>query len=84
MAAYFWNANAISQANQTMQNVITGHNLDLVDAAHLIAMSELTMSDAGIACFDSKTFPWVTPRFSSAVRGAPGEAGRRSAAARRR
>ena len=63
--AYFWNANAINQANQTMQNVITGHNLDLVDAAHLIAMSELTMSDAGIACFDSKYFYLAWRPFSA-------------------
>ena len=46
--------NAVNQANQTMQNVIMEHSLDLVDAAHLIAMAELTMSDAGMACFDSK------------------------------
>jgi len=63
--AYFWNANAISQANQTMQNVITEHSLDLVDAAHLIAMSELTMSDAGMACFDSKYFYLVWRPFSA-------------------
>jgi hypothetical protein len=63
--AYFWNANAINQANQTMQNVITGHNLDLVDAAHLIAMAELTMSDAGMACFDSKYFYLAWRPFSA-------------------
>jgi hypothetical protein len=54
--AYFWNANNINQFNQTMQNVIAQHQMDLVDAAHLFAMGELVMTDAGIACFDSKYF----------------------------
>ena len=54
--AYFWNANNINQFNQTMQNVIREHDLDLVDAARLIAMGELVTTDAGIACFDSKYF----------------------------
>ena len=54
--AYFWNANAINQYNQTMQNVIGQHRMDIVDAAHLIAMGELVTTDAGIGCFDSKYF----------------------------
>ena len=54
--AWFWNANAINQYNQTMQNVVTQRGLDLVDAAHLLAMGELVTTDAGIACFDSKYF----------------------------
>ena len=54
--AYFWNANAINQYNQTMQNVINQHRMDIVDAARLIAMGELVTTDAGIGCFDSKYF----------------------------
>jgi hypothetical protein len=54
--AYFWNANVINLFNQTMQNVITQHQLDLVDAAHLFAMGEIVTTDAGIGCFDSKYF----------------------------
>ena len=54
--AYFWNANSINQYNQTMQNVITQRKLDIVDAAHLVAMGELVTADAGMACFDSKYF----------------------------
>jgi hypothetical protein len=54
--AYFWVGNNINQYNQTMQNVVTQHNLDLVDAAHLLAMGEIVTTDAGIACFDSKFF----------------------------
>ena len=39
-----------------MQNVINQHSMDIVDAAHLIAMGELVTTDAGIGCFDSKYF----------------------------
>ena len=54
--AYFWNANAVNQYNGAMQNAVTENGLDLVDAAHLIAMGELVTADAGIGCFDSKYF----------------------------
>jgi hypothetical protein len=54
--AYFWVGNNINQYNQTMQNVIAQHGMDLVDAAHLFAVGELVTTDAGIACFDSKFF----------------------------
>jgi hypothetical protein len=52
--AYFWNANATSQLNATLRNVATQHDLDLVDAARLLAMGNLVSTDAGMACFDSK------------------------------
>jgi hypothetical protein len=54
--AYFWNANAVNQYNGTMQNAVTENGMDLVDAAHLFAMGELTTADAGIGCWDSKYF----------------------------
>jgi hypothetical protein len=54
--AYFWVGNNINQYNQTMQNVVAQHGMDLVDATHLIAMGELVTTDAGIACFDTKFF----------------------------
>ena len=54
--AYFWVGNNINQYNQTMQNVVAQHDLNLVDAAHLLAMGEIVTTDAGIACFDSKFF----------------------------
>ena len=54
--AYFWNANAVNQYNAMMKNAVTENGIDLVDAAHLFAMGELTTADAGIACFDSKYF----------------------------
>lgn len=54
--AYFWNANAVNQYNGAMQNAVTENGMGLVDAAHLLAMGELTTADAGMACWDSKYF----------------------------
>jgi hypothetical protein len=67
--AYFWNANAVNQYNGVMQNAVTENNLDLVDAAHLLAMGELTTADAGIACFDSK-YLYLAWRPITAIRNA--------------
>jgi hypothetical protein len=52
--AEFWNANAVNQSNQAFQDVAITHQMDLVDAARVLAMGNLVDSDAGIACFDSK------------------------------
>ena len=52
--AWFWNANAISQLNRTLQDFATQHNMDLLDTVHLFAMGNLVSTDAGMACFDSK------------------------------
>jgi hypothetical protein len=54
--AYFWVGNNINQYNQTMQSVVGQHGMDLVDAAHLLAMGNIVSTDAGIACYDSKFF----------------------------
>jgi hypothetical protein len=52
--AYFWNANATSQVNQTLQNVSTQHDMDLLDTVRLLAAGNMVSTDAGMACFDSK------------------------------
>lgn len=54
--AYFWVGNNINQYNQTMRTVVAQRGMDLVDAAHLLAMGEIVATDAGIACYDSKFF----------------------------
>jgi hypothetical protein len=54
--AYFWVGNNINQYNQTFQSVVAQHTMDLVDAAHLLAMGNVVTTDAGIACYDSKFF----------------------------
>jgi hypothetical protein len=52
--AYFWNANATSQLNKTLENVATQHDLDLLDTVRLLAAGNMVSTDAGMACFDSK------------------------------
>jgi hypothetical protein len=52
--AYFWNANAINQLNQTLQNVASQHTMDLLDTTRLLAAGNMVSTDAGMACFDSK------------------------------
>ena len=52
--AYFWNANAINQLNQTLQNVAAQHDMDLLDTTRLLAAGNMVSTDAGMACFDSK------------------------------
>ena len=54
--AFFWVGNNINQYNLAMQSIVAQHGMDLVDAAHLLAMGEIVTTDAGIACFDSKFF----------------------------
>ena len=48
--AYFWVGFNVNQYNATFQNVVTQHTMDLVDAAHLLAMGNIVTTDAGIAC----------------------------------
>jgi hypothetical protein len=67
--AFFWVGNNINQYNQTMQTVVATHGMDLVDAAHLLAMGEIVTTDAGIACFDSKFF-YLAWRPITAIRNA--------------
>jgi hypothetical protein len=67
--AFFWVGNNINQYNGTMQSVVTDHGMDLVDAAHLLAMGELVSTDAGIACYDSKFF-YLAWRPITAIRNA--------------
>jgi hypothetical protein len=67
--AYFWVGNNINQYNQTMQSVVTNHSMDLVDAAHLLAMGNIVSTDAGMACYDSKFF-YLAWRPITAIRNA--------------
>ena len=67
--AYFWNANVINQDNQLYRDLAVERNLDLVDTVHLMAMGDLTVTDAGIACFDSK-YTYLRWRPYTAIRNA--------------
>jgi hypothetical protein len=67
--AYFWNANATSQLNQTLENVATQHDMDLLDTVRLLAAGNMVSTDAGIACFDSK-YSYLSWRPVTAIRTA--------------
>jgi hypothetical protein len=67
--AFFWVGNNINQYNVTMQTAINDHSMDIVDAAHLLAMGNIVTTDAGIACFDSKFF-YQAWRPTAAIRNA--------------
>jgi hypothetical protein len=67
--AYFWVGFNVNQYNQTFQNVVNQHQMDLVDAAHLLAMGNIVTTDAGIACYDSKFF-YLAWRPITAIRNA--------------
>ena len=65
----FWNANVISQSNQTARDAATAHKLDLVDTVRLLAMDDMVGADAGIACMDSK-YHYLLWRPVTAIRNA--------------
>jgi hypothetical protein len=67
--AFFWVGNNINQYNFAMQSVVAQHGMDLVDAAHLLAMGNIVSTDAGMACYDSKFF-YLAWRPITAIRNA--------------
>src|SRR5213078_221305 len=67
--AFFWVGNNINQYNFAMQGLIAAHDMDIVDAAHMLAMGEIVTTDAGIACFDSKLF-YLAWRPTAAIQNA--------------
>jgi hypothetical protein len=67
--AFFWVGNNINQYNFAMQSIVAQHEMDLVDAAHLLAIGNIVTTDAGIACFDSKFF-YLAWRPITAIRNA--------------
>lgn len=65
--ALFWNANVINQENRVYRDVAVQHHMNRVDTVRLLAMGELVVADAGIACFDSK-YEYLFWRPQTAVR----------------
>ena len=43
--AFFWVGNNINQYNEAMQGVVAQHSMDLVDAAHLLAMGNIVTTE---------------------------------------
>src|SRR5262249_33564021 len=54
LAARFWAEPPIQQSQGALRKFVLDHQLDIVDAARLMAMSIVVRADAQIACFDAK------------------------------
>ena len=52
--ARFWTANIINQYNLTLRSVATQHGMGAEAAARLLAMGNMAVGDAAIACWDAK------------------------------
>ena len=54
LAARFWAEPPMQQTRNAFRTFVTGHELDVVQAARFMAMVSVTYADAFIACFDAK------------------------------
>jgi PAP2 superfamily len=55
-AALFWGEAPVQQAHLTLRGVIDQHDLDVVQAARMMAMVSVAYADGIIACFEAKYF----------------------------
>ncbi len=53
-AALFWGEPPVQQAHRALRGVIEQHDLDVVQAARMMAMVSTSFADGLIACFDAK------------------------------
>jgi hypothetical protein len=67
--AYFWNGNVTNQFNRELRDVATHYDMDLVDAAHLLAAGDLISVDAAMATWHSK-YTYLFWRPLTAIRNA--------------
>lgn len=56
--ALFWTDHDLRQWNEAMLRLVVAHDLDLVQAARMLAMAHASGGDAMIACFDAKFSYW--------------------------
>jgi hypothetical protein len=54
LVARFWGEPPVPQAHASFRLFVEQHDLDLFEAARFMAMVEVTVGDAFIACFDAK------------------------------
>jgi hypothetical protein len=67
--AYFWNGNVTNQFNRELRDVVTQYDMDLVDAAHLLAAGDLAAEDAAMATWHAK-YTYLFWRPLTAIRNA--------------
>ena len=68
-AAIWWQDHGAALYNRILRNVIIGQGLDIVDAARLLAMTDLAGADAAIGCWNDKYY-WNFWRPITAIREA--------------
>ena len=54
MVARFWTANVINQYNVGLRAIAVQHAMDLEQTVRLLAMGDMSIGDAAIACWDAK------------------------------
>lgn len=67
--ARFWTANVIDQYNLLLRSVAGSRAMNIERTARLLAMGDMVVADAGIACWDSK-YNYSFWRPVQAIRGA--------------
>jgi hypothetical protein len=67
LAARFWGEAPVQQGRGALRRFVADHQLGIVDAARVMAMSSVAYADAFIACFDAK-YQYVFWRPITAVR----------------
>jgi hypothetical protein len=67
--AYFWNGNVVNQFNRELRDAATQYDMDLVDAAHLLAAGDLAAEDTAMACWNAK-YSYLFWRPLTAIRNA--------------
>jgi hypothetical protein len=68
-AAIWWQDHGVALWNRMLRNVIVGQGLDIVDAARLLAMTNLAGADGLISCWNDKYY-WNFWRPITAIREA--------------
>ena len=77
--AFFWNANVTNQFNRELRDAASQYDMDLVDAAHLLAAGDLAAEDAAMATWHSK-YTYLFWRPLTAIRNAGIDANSKTAA----
>ena len=54
VAARFWAETPIPQGHRALRGFVAAHELEIAEAARLLAMIGVTFADANIACFEAK------------------------------
>ena len=68
-AAIFWQDHGLALWNRVLRDLAASHDLDIVDSARLLAMTNLAAADGAIGCWNDKAY-WSFWRPITAIREA--------------